>query len=111
MRRRLETYQKNKSEYDGNGKSFCFCAPNSLYLSCSPFLTLYFDLIFSSDTDILDKSPVRDAAVMLSLIPHVSIADDEDPLSEIVFLIDRSGSMAGKQGKQTTTKREMRIYM
>ncbi len=42
-----------------------------------------------------EKSPLVDAVMMLSLLPHVLPSDDEDTLTELVFLIDRSGSMAG----------------
>jgi hypothetical protein len=48
-------------------------------------------------------------AVMLSLYPNLELSDDDDVYSEMVFLVDRSNSMAGQRIAQV--KETLAIFL
>jgi cobalamin biosynthesis protein CobT len=47
--------------------------------------------------------------VMVSLFPKLDLADDEDVYTEMIFIVDRSGSMSGSRIQQV--KDTLQIFL
>jgi hypothetical protein len=55
-----------------------------------------------------DKDSAR-KTLMVSLFPQLELGDDEDVCTEMIFIVDRSGSMSGGRIKQV--KNTLQIFL